>query len=69
VFTKVDLLYRHVEAKVEKECGDDLDDDEFEANVKKMVDKEIQTRCVQPLSELTPSDPSKFPWVVTSSKR
>lgn len=47
VFTKVDLLYLHVEDKVEKECGDGLDDDEFAAKVEQIVDKEIETRCRQ----------------------
>ena len=69
IFTKLDILRETCEKKLEEDLerqDEEMDDDTFEAKIETVVDKAVQTLCVEPLHALIPSD-CPYPWIATSS--
>ena len=70
VFTKLDIVRETCEKKLEEDLdrqGEDMDDDAFEAKIETVVDKAVQSLCVEPLRALMPPDCLEYPWIATSS--
>ena len=70
VFTKLDILREHREAKLEEELkqrGEDIDDEELDAKIEPVVNEDVQNLCVKPLCALTPAGCPEYPWIATSS--
>ncbi|KAJ6555941.1 hypothetical protein B0H19DRAFT_1151603 [Mycena capillaripes] len=68
VFTKLDVLREDLGNKLEKQLeqrGQEMDDDEFEAELDTIVGSTVQDLCFKPLCALTLSEPPK--WVATST--
>jgi hypothetical protein len=68
VFTKLDILREVQGNKLEKQLeqrGQEMDDDQFEAELDTIVALAVQDLCFKPLCALMLSEPPK--WVATSS--
>ena len=66
IFTKLDILRETCEKKLDEDLerqDEEMDDD---AKIGTVVDKAVQTLCVEPLHALIPSD-CLYPWIATSS--
>ncbi|KAJ7874575.1 hypothetical protein B0H14DRAFT_2569248 [Mycena olivaceomarginata] len=67
-FTKLDVLREDQGNKLEKQLeqrGQEMDDDQFEAELDTIVASTVQDLCFKPLCALTLSEPPK--WVATST--
>ncbi|KAJ7117059.1 hypothetical protein C8R44DRAFT_983342 [Mycena epipterygia] len=68
VFTKLDLFREKEEGKLEKELeqrDENMEDEEFEAQIDTAVEKGVQELCVKPLRALSP----EYHWIATSTRR